>query len=325
MTHPTEDQKKAALTNTKEIDMTKGMIVLSLFDGMSCGQVALKRIGAKVDKYYASEIDHHAIKVTMKNHPETIQLGTVTGWREWDIPWVDLIIAGSPCQGFSFAGKQLAFDDPRSALFFEFVAILKKYREINPNVKFMLENVKMKKEHLQVITDMLGVEPEFINSALVSAHYRQRFYWANWKFGQPEDRGIRLQDVILDGFADRKKSYCVDANYWKGGNLTNYYKRSRRQLIFSKPHNLDKAYFKCEGYYPPLKDVRAGLYPPLLDNPFRKLKVVECERLQGLNDGYTSVEGVSQTECYKMLGNGWQIDTIVHIFDHGGFPKSDET
>lgn len=205
------------------------MNVLSLFDGISAGQVALERAGIEVTNYYASEVDKYAIKVTMANYPNTIQLGDVTKWREWDIDWsgIDLLIGGSPCQGFSFAGKQLAFDDPRSALFFVYVDILNHIKSAKPDVKFLLENVKMKKEHLAVITEQLGVEPVFINSALVSAQNRQRYYWANWEFGQPEDKGIVLADVLEgDGLGVIKshgeikerneKSQCIDANYHKG-------------------------------------------------------------------------------------------------------------
>ena len=174
------------------------MNVLSLFDGISAGQVALERAGIELNNYYAAEVDKYAIKVTMANYPDTIQLGDVTKWREWSIDWssIDLLIGGSPCQGFSFAGKQLAFDDPRSALFFVYVDILNHIRSVNPSVKFMLENVKMKKEFLAVISEQLGVEPVFINSALVSAQNRQRYYWANWEFGLPEDRGIVLADIL---------------------------------------------------------------------------------------------------------------------------------
>ena len=174
------------------------MNVLSLFDGMSCGQIALNRIGIKPTKYYASELDKYAIKVTQANYPDTVKLGDVTQWREWDIDWasIDLLIGGSPCQGFSFAGKQLAFDDPRSKLFFVYVDILNHIKSVNPSVKFMLENVKMKKEYLAVISEQLGVEPVFINSALVSAQNRQRYYWCNWEVSQPEDRGIVLADIL---------------------------------------------------------------------------------------------------------------------------------
>ena len=194
------------------------MKVLSLFDGMSCGQIALKQLGIIPEKYYASEIDKHAIKQTQLNFPDTIQLGNVTKWKEWDIDWrsIDLILAGSPCQGFSFAGKQLAFDDPRSKLFFVFIDILNHIRSLNPDVLFLLENVNMKKSHMKIISEYCGVFPVNINSNLVSAQNRDRWYWTNIKtkqvglFGevyvdipQPEDKGIFLRD-ILESEVDEK-------------------------------------------------------------------------------------------------------------------------
>jgi len=219
--------------------------VLSLFDGMSGTQMALYNSGIAVDKYYASEIDKYAIKITQKNFPDTIQLGDVKDIKGKDLPEIDLVVAGSPCQGFSFAGKQLAFDDPRSALFFEFVRIL---REVKPKY-FLLENVRMKKEFQDVISEQISsvypeytsgglfsIEPILINSALVSAQNRQRLYWTNIpNIEQPEDLGIVLRDVLEDSFvADRDKSYCIDANYYKGGNPKNYFEKSRRQLVFDK-------------------------------------------------------------------------------------------
>ena len=219
--------------------------VLSLFDGMSGTQMALYNSGIAVDKYYASEIDKYAIKITQKNFPDTIQLGDVKDIKGKDLPEIDLVVAGSPCQGFSFAGKQLAFDDPRSALFFEFIRIL---REVKPKY-FLLENVRMKKEFQDVISEQIssvypeytsgglfGIEPILINSALVSAQNRNRLYWTNIPgVEQPEDLGIVLRDVLEDSFvADRDKSYCIDANYYKGGNPKNYFEKSRRQLVFDK-------------------------------------------------------------------------------------------
>ena len=169
------------------------MNILSLFDGMSCGRLALDRLGIKVDKYYASEIDKYAIQVSSANYPDIIQIGDVCDVKGEDYPDIDLVLAGSPCQGFSFAGNQLAFDDPRSALFFEFVRILK---EVKPKY-FLLENVKMKKEFLDVISEQVGVEPILINSALVSAQNRLRYYWTNIPgVEQPEDRGIVLKDIL---------------------------------------------------------------------------------------------------------------------------------
>lgn len=194
------------------------MKVISLFDGMSCGQIALNVLGYKDFTYYASEIDKHAIKVTQHNFINTIQLGDVTKWREWDIDWksIDLILAGSPCQGFSFAGKQLAFDDPRSALFFVFVEILNHCKRINPDVKFLLENVDMKKEYLGIISEYLGLYPVKINSALLSAQNRVRWYWSNVRVNtrglfdeiytdipQPNDRGILLKDILDDDVGEK--------------------------------------------------------------------------------------------------------------------------
>ena len=161
------------------------MNVLSLFDGMSCGQIALNRAGFKINKYYACEIDKWAIQVTQANYPNTQQLGDVTKVSALDLPSLDLVIGGSPCQGFSFAGKQLNFEDPRSKLFFEFVRLLKEARVKNPNVKFLLENVKMKKEYRDVISAYLGVEPIEISSALVVPQLRKRLYWTNLDTANP--------------------------------------------------------------------------------------------------------------------------------------------
>ena len=222
------------------------MKVLSLFDGLSCGRIALERAGIPVEKYYASEIDKYAEKISASNYPDIIRLGDITKWREWDIEKPDIILAGSPCQGFSFAGKGLNFKDPRSALFFTFVDILRHYK---PKY-FLLENVKMKAEHNDVISGMLGeiypecvnqgemfrtgrLEPVLINSALVSAQNRERLYWCNWKVSQPADKGILLRDIIETGQADREKAYCVDANYAKGGNEKSYIEHGRRQLIIT--------------------------------------------------------------------------------------------
>ena len=167
--------------------------VLSLFDGMSCGQIALNRIGIEYDNYFASEIDKHAIKVTQHNYPNTIQLGDVREIKAENLPKIDLLIGGSPCQGFSFAGKGLNFDDPRSKLFFEFVRLK---NETQPKY-WMLENVKMKAEHQNIISEILGVKPILINSELVSAQSRERLFWTNIPIIElPTDKGILLKDII---------------------------------------------------------------------------------------------------------------------------------
>jgi DNA-cytosine methyltransferase len=221
------------------------MITLSCFDGMSCGQLAFERAGIPIEKYYASEIDKYAIKVTQSNYPDTIQLGSITEWQSWNIEQPDIIIGGSPCQGFSFAGKQLNFEDERSKLFFTFVDILKHYK---PKY-FLLENVVMKKEYNDVISSILGeiypecveqtelfrtgrLEPIQINSALVSAQNRNRLYWTNIPgITQPKDKGILLKDIIENATADKDKSYCLDANYWKGCSKEYSDLKGRRQLV----------------------------------------------------------------------------------------------
>lgn len=209
------------------------MVVLSLFDGCGTSIEVLKNLGAINLKYYASEIDKYSIKIANKNHKDIIQLGDITQWETWEIEKPDLIIGGSPCQGFSFAGKQLNFEDERSKLFFEFVKIVKHYK---PKY-FLLENVKMKKEYKDKISELLEVEPIEIDSALVSAQRRKRLYWANFKIKQPKDRNIFLKDIVLENtFVDREKSYCLTSTYCNlgKGDIKDYIQRHRRQLVFDK-------------------------------------------------------------------------------------------
>ena len=300
------------------------MNVLSLFDGMSCGRIALDRAGIKVDNYFASEIDKYAIQVTQKNYPNTIQIGDVTKIKGVELPKIDILIGGSPCQGFSFAGRQLNFEDPRSKLFFEFVRLLK---ECSPKY-FLLENVKMKKEYESVITQSLGVEPININSKLVSGQNRNRLYWTNIpNVLQPEDKGILLRDVIeynVDkkyfysekaiGYLDRNKINKRFANYSdkeKAGCLT---------AVFSKglPYNVyvdkEKSYCLTSNYANmACVNYNKGQGQIVFDNnTIRRLTPTECERLQTVPRDYTL--GVSDSQRYKMLGNGWTVDVIAHIF-----------
>jgi DNA-cytosine methyltransferase len=241
-----------------------------------------------------------------------------------DLADIDLLIGGSPCQGFSFAGGQLNFDDPRSKLFFEFVRIK---NETQPKY-FLLENVKMRKESEYVISDMLGVKPIEINSNLFSAQNRKRLYWTNIPFDRAiTDKNIKLKDIIEHGIVDRDKSHCLDANYWKGGNLTSYFEKSRRQLVFSEDglchvgladvngYDLMKRVYHIEGKSPTLNACTGGNREPKIavgETLWRKLTPLECERLQTVPEGYT--EGVSNTQRYKMLGNGWTVDVVAHIF-----------
>jgi len=221
------------------------MNVLSLFDGMSCGQLALERAGINVDNYYASEIDKHAILITQKNYPNTIQLGDINNWESWDLPKIDLILAGSPCQGFSVAGKLLNFNDPRSKLFFKFVDILKCYK---PKY-YLLENVKMKKEFQDIISNYLDVEPVDINSALVSGQNRRRLYWTNIPgVTKPEDKGIMLSDIVHELSKDKmselkllvpeatKKGYC-EVSVGEGIDLTFLNSKIRRGRLMEDKCN----------------------------------------------------------------------------------------
>jgi len=328
------------------------MNVLSLFDGMSCGQIALNRLGVKYDKYFASEIDKYAMQITKQNYPDTIHIGDVTAIKAAELSKIDLLMGGSPCQGFSFAGSQLAFDDPRSKLFFEFVRLLK---ELKPKY-FLLENVKMKKEYLDIITEHLEVEPILINSALVSAQNRQRYYWTNIPgIAQPKDKGIVLKDILetnpneitkmSDRFVNRqinnKKDKClIDESKPKASNLSamEYVKNGRQGDYLAcdydgKPkqvgiatdingYDIIKRVYSENGKSPTLTTMGGGHREPkvAIDATYwRKLTPLECERLQTVPDNYT--EGVSNTQRYKMLGNGWTVDVICHILSHLYFFK----
>jgi DNA (cytosine-5)-methyltransferase 3A len=363
--------------------------VLSLFDGMSCGMLALDRLGIKVHKYYASEIDKYAIQVSAANYPEIIQVGDVCDLKSEDFKDIDLILAGSPCQGFSFSGKGLAFDDPRSALFFEFIRLLK---EIKPKY-FLLENVKMKKEYLQIISEQVsecypeisfGIEPLFINSSLLSAQSRQRYYWTNIpNIKQPEEKGIVLRDILedhpnnytimSDKFSKRQqgRKCLIDMSKEKAASLSamEYVKNGRQgdylacnrygtpqhigTAVDINGHDILKRVYSPDGKSPTINTCGGGNREPKVvcgayrgrynedgsisqrlelrkdqktntittvqkDNVltkdevyWRKLTPIECERLQTVPDNYTN--HVSNTQRYKMLGNGWTIEVIAHI------------
>ena len=181
--------------------MNKNLNVLSLFDGISCGQVALTRCGIEYNDYYASEIEPYAMKVANANFPDMIQLGDVLNWREWDIDWssIGIIFAGFPCQSFSFAGNQGGLDDPRGKLLFTLIDIWNECKKHNPDVLFLFENTRMKQDVLETINDLIGFEPVKINSNLVSAQSRVRYYWTNMTITQPEDEGINIEDILIDG------------------------------------------------------------------------------------------------------------------------------
>lgn len=300
------------------------MNVLSLFDGMSCGQIALNRAGIKDYTYYASEIDKHAIKVTEKNYPNTIQLGSVTGVNATDLPQIDLLIGGSPCQGFSFSGKQLNFEDPRSKLFFEFVRLVKYCK---PKY-WLLENVVMKKEFEKIITEHLGVEPIKINSALVSAQNRERLYWTNIpNVEQPNDKGINLADILEDdkmiapsAIRGRRlnKATILGRRLNDRGKRDNYNKDVPiTQCLEVRATNRNKS--NCLTTVAKdnvLTTMPIGRHPDAFKNklPFRYYTITEYCRLQTIPENY--FDGVaSDNQIRKMIGNGWTADVITHFFN----------
>ena len=328
------------------------MNVLSLFDGMSCGQIALENISLPVDNYYASEIDKYAMAVTKKNYPDTIHIGSVVDVDVSKLPKIDLLIGGSPCQGFSFSGKQKGavttdnievttlkqyldlknkgFEfDGQSYLFWEYVRILEDIRKINPEVKFLLENVRMSKKWKDMFDATMGVKTIEINSKLVSAQSRLRYYWTNISdVSAPDDLGIDLYDIM-----ETRVSSAAHTPFLIQDAVFENIKPKVKDTII-KYHddimNSDKDFF----ILPVTTDfsdskvsikksitLRAGnnnLY--LVDKPnktYRRATVKECERLQTVPDDYTdaTLDGkpISQTQRYRMLGNGWTVDVIAHI------------
>lgn len=341
------------------------MNVLSLFDGMSCGQQAFERIGIKINQYFASEIDKYAIKVTQANYPNTIQLGTVVNVNVSDLPKIDLLIGGSPCQSFSFAGKRKGMStkceteiltlehylelkdqgfefEGQSYLFWEYMRILKDIQKINPNVYFLLENVEMGEKWELVLSRAIGVKGIHINSALVSAQNRKRIYWTNigmkpsGLFGdlesiieQPKDKGILLKDILENQVDEKyflsenhagkikdinKKASCFTAGGNSGGNhsdmdliIHNMMPRSSKSGRGGTGHlsrTDQKTYCLDTG------NTNAVEY----ESKIRRLTPIECERLQTVKDNYTN--HVSDSQRYKMLGNGWTVDVICHILQY---------
>jgi len=286
------------------MEQSKNINVLSLFDGMSCGQIALNKLGIKYDNYYASEIDKFAIGITKKNYPNTIHLGDVRDVKGSDLPKIDLLFGGSPCQSFSNAGNGKGFEGS-SGIFWEYVRVL---REVKPKY-FMLENVKMKKEWQDIITKELGVEPIAINSSLLSGQNRPRLYWTNITgVDIPEDKGIVLKDILEDdNLVDKQHLMTPKAMIYMDG-LRNGKKRwdYHKNPLDGKAACIVASFYKLSGLG--VLDYRT------LGKPCRRLTPVECERLQTVPDNYT--ESASRTQRYKMIGNGWTVDVIAHIFSY---------
>lgn len=364
------------------------MNVLSLFDGMSCGQQALERAGIKVDNYFASEIDKYAIQVTMANYPNTIQLGSVVNVIGGGLPKIDILIGGSPCQSFSFAGKRKGMStkdeqeilklnhylelkkegfefEGQSYLFWEYMRLL---TEVKPKY-FLLENVMMGEKWEKILSKAIGVKPIMINSALLSAQNRQRLYWTNiglepqGLFGdlettiqQPKDKGILLKDILeknvvgkyfinINGNKRLNQTISKHKNDLKHGTLIDSYNQSihndksstistrvnascqthivDNQKILGGDFRYDEGFQWRENGKSCTLATKGGGSPSdisgcalaKLDNfTIRRLTPIECERLQTVKDNYTN--NVSDSQRYKMLGNGWTIAVIVHILNY---------
>lgn len=284
------------------------MNVLSLFNGMNTGRQALENVGIKVNKYYSSEIKPYAIELTQYHFPDTIQVGDVTKWREWDIDWknIDLVLSGSPCQDLSAAGKRAGIEGKKSSLFFTFVEILEHIKSLNKNVLFFQENVgSANKLDIGIMSRALGVYPVRFNSELVVAASRDRYYWSNIRtrqdgmFGDlitdippPKDKGLLFQDVLTSGYTDRKKARAV-------------LESEERQLV-----NKEKLYKRY---------TELGMINIVFDNPefrpnenVRILNKIELCRLQGFPDNYCDI--LTRNQAASLLGDGWTLPIIEHIF-----------
>lgn len=331
------------------------MNVFSAFDGISCGQLALQRAGIKVDNYFASEVDKYAISITQKNFPNTIQLGDITKLDISNLPKIDLLLAGFPCQSFSASGKKLNFDDPRGQLLFNLIEL----RNLLKPTYFIFENVQMSKKIQGLIDELIGVEPVLINSALVSAQNRKRLYWTNIpNITQPADCNILLKDIVLPtdrpvlcpvlGAASRgrpvngkwvqqielngteksntlttvpKDTLIVDIKYryLENGNVRIY--EGKSPTIPANSGGGHIPFFLKEGVNLSAQDYKNINYEDI--KPFiRKLDPIECERLQTLPDDYTKIgiqDGkeviISNSQRYKTIGNGWTVDVIKHILE----------
>ena len=280
------------------------MNVVSLFNGMNTGRQALENVGIKVNKYYSSEIKPYAIQLTQHHFPDTIQVGDVTKWKDWDIDWktIDLILSGSPCQDLSAAGKRAGINGSKSSLFFVFIEILEHIKTLNPKVLFLQENVgSASKLDVGIMSRALGVYPARINSKLLTAQLRDRYYWSNIKtketmfdivtdIPQPKDKRIILQDIITSGNVDRNKSLCIIERY-----------------IGAVPKN-EQAIQKFL-----INRVEFGSYTVVLENNlYRPFNKIEMCRLQGFPDDYCDI--LTTTKAGSLLGDGWTLPIIEHIF-----------
>jgi DNA (cytosine-5)-methyltransferase 3A len=283
------------------------MNILSLFDGMSCGQIALNKLGIKYDNYFASEIDKYAIKVTQTNYSETIQLGDIRNIKVSNLPKIDLLIGGSPCQDFSIANKdRKGLAGEKSSLFFEYYRILQEVKAINPEVKFLLENVIMDKKNYNILSKYMNCYPVRINSSLVSGALRDRYYWSNingfWQdllnndytnIPQPKNKKIKLQDILEFGYSKKRKHSSLNTGSGIGGSQEYLKKRNNNTGMVTLIYNS------------PDFDFNKGI---------RTCTQLEMERLHNIPEGYTSC--LNQKQAGQVIGNGWTVDVIAHIFQY---------
>ena len=285
------------------------MNVLSLFDGMSCGQIALNRVGINYDNYFASEIDKHAVQITQKNYPNTIQLGDVTQIKASDLPKIDLLIGGSPCQSFSNAGNGKGFDG-KSGLIYHYFRLLK---ETKPTY-FLLENVKMKKEWQDRISEEMKVKPIEINSKYFVPQNRPRLYWTNISCESVfTNKSHSIESILEDSVSEE---YYLTETQQSKLNLDFSWKENEIITHKGGKHQQDTIY-RYDGIIGCLSASHHGAARHLTktymkDGRIRRLTEIECERLQSVPDNFTM--GVSSSKRYEMLGNGWTVDVIAHIF-----------
>lgn len=332
----------------KILDLKRGANVLSAFDGISGGQCTLRDLGIKINKYYASEIEPNAIAITQKNFPNTIQLGDVKGVFGKDLDKIDLLIGGSPCQSLSIASrsKDSGLVSGKSTIFYEYVRLLK---DVKPTY-FLLENVaSMKKKDKDEISKELGVQPILINSKLFSGQLRSRLYWTNIpqrKIVPTQD--ININDILDDGYSERKKAYCITATYSRAC-VQDYFLFGQRQMVFKKPVTLSYqeeditfdsevdgviesitekrkiAYYETDGttYRIDKKAKNIELQKEKINKVMRKLTVNECEKLQCLPVDYTKegdfngkIKDIKKADRYSAIGNGWTISVIKHVLQN---------
>jgi DNA (cytosine-5)-methyltransferase 3A len=320
------------------------MVVLSLFNGMNTGRQALENVGIKVKKYYSSEIKPYAIELTQYHFPDTIQVGDVTKWREWNIDWksIDLVLSGSPCQDLSAAGKRAGINGKKSSLFFTFVEILEHIKSLNPKVLFLQENVgSASKLDVGIMSRALGVYPVRINSSLVTAQLRDRYYWSNIKtketmfdvvtdIPQPKDRGIMFKDIITDGFVERIKSLALLEQTEKSfGHKDRYSEKAQNYLKGREKFGVNMIYVDTDKHtclntlsgamenskqeYLLHRNETTGMITLIKENQkVRTVNKIEMCRLQGFPDDYCDI--LTTAKAGSLLGDGWTLPIIEHIF-----------